>query len=290
MTNAKGERRVFLRHLSSAFALAALPIEAFYSTVRAATADVSLPTFTVTLSHDETEDAAKAIAALAAIAAPPPVTAVVTAVMGVIRVIDKLGGDGGVEIIGSIFGPLFIFPAGKGLLGGLFKTLADVTQYLIKFQPDVILAKAGISLTERALGAKAGSVHANESTPKGEEAFLLVTNKDATISLYSYQGFFTADKDDRLIWANRKAIARDEKFTLIHNSDGTISLKSWLQFVSVEKQHPHGKNRFPVNCRGKSAGPWEEFELKFLGNGKVALLSRASGEYVSVAPGAIDVI
>lgn len=236
--------------------------------------------YLIVLTHGEVQSIAAGGDVLSAVI--PEIAPVIQAAADVLVTIDLIGGNNGVEVSGVIgSAQLMVLPKTSGIWGTLIHTAQEIgTLYLKLTNPALFLASIGISFLGHTFGSSNGEVHCDEDQAKSEETFVLVTNSNGLVSLLSFNGYFTADSDDRLIYANRSQALRDEQFRLISNSDGTVSFQSWMRTYMCADRNRGGKR---VSVDRTAIGDWEKWKLVFLGGGKVAL-RESEGKFASVAP------
>lgn len=194
---------------------------------------------------------------------------------------DAIGGNNGVEISGNVGSDqILILPHASGIWGAVVHTVEDVTRILALANPAVFTATIGIGLLGHFVGAARGEVHCDENAAGSEETFGCITTTGGFVEIISFNGYFTADSDDRLVYANRGQAQRDEKFRLIHNANGTVSFQSRMgTYICADRNR--GNKRVSVDRN--AIGEWEQWTIVPVGNGKIAL-RESQGQYASVAP------
>ena len=275
-------RRVFLRTTSGAIAGALVATHLTLTQSQAAETKRDGSSFVVTLSHSDVDKLNTAGGVASGLA--PEIAPIIGAVLGIITTVDgvsRLTGGAGVEISGAIGSSyLLILPQGKGIFGTIIKAVGEVANFLVNLQPNVILAKFGMKVLTVAFGSAGGEIHADEKEAKDEETFVMITTTDKKVAFFSNRGYFRANKDDKLVWADRDKIGSDEKFDLIDNGNGTVSFRSMMgTYLSADDKLD--KQRISANRTKIDVN--ERFKLEFLGSGKVAIKAH-DGNYLSVAP------
>ena len=112
------------------------------------------------------------------------------------------------------------------------------------------------------------------------EAFIMShLGQDNTVALLSWQGFFSArDGGGGAVYANRPWVQSWERWKLIDNNDGTVSFRTDNGHFLVAEE---GGGR---ECRANrtAIGTWEKFYIENLPGGQIALRTRDKWKYVSV--------
>ena len=106
--------------------------------------------------------------------------------------------------------------------------------------------------------------------------------KQGKVAILSHRGYFCADhiRAGR-VWADRHELSLWETWGLVHNADGTVSFSSdqgWYMCTHPDRDKEIWTDSPAVQGEG------EKFGLELIGNGQIALRSRATNQYVSVAP------
>jgi hypothetical protein len=190
--------------------------------------------------------------------------------------IDLLGGNNGVNITGV--GTTFVAtPAGIPIVGDLVNIVTQIGN-------GASTAAASIARSIGhfiGVGAGAGEVHADENDVGDEETFSLVALSGGNVAILSGGGYFCADHDrEGRVWADRQGLGPWETWGFHRNGDGTVSFSSDQGWYMVA--HPDRNNEIWTD-RQAVQGDWEKFELHSQSGGQIALKSRGTGQYVSVA-------
>lgn len=228
------------------------------------------------LTHAEVE-ALNSGAGLAAGAIPPPADAVVLAIAGYVAMIDKIGGNNGVDITGVVGASgAIVTPHGLGAYNWLVLA-ADIAVKAGDTIADFVIRVAGavesigIQMCSSAVltgwildgpvGAVAGGLAAglfghHDGKPEDNQNGGVVADQPTKISrtlfvmmnlrppdkvaLLSWHGFFSAQQDG-LLYANRPSAGLWETWTVMrHPEDGTVSFVSihgHYMGTSSEKWH-----------------------------------------------------
>ena len=236
--------------------------------------------FVVTLSHDDVKQLNAAGTILSGVF--PELAPIVGSLVGIVKLVDTIGGNHGVEISGALGSTnMMIVPQGKGFFGTIIKAVGEVVRFMTRLQLGVLVSELGIKLGGRLFSAPSGSIHADEKRVRGEETFVMVTTTDNKVAFLSHKGYFSASSDDHLVWANRNVIGRDEKFDLVDGGNGKVSLRSWMgTYLSADDKI--GRNQ-RISANRKAPDINERFVIEFLGDGKVAIKAH-DDNYLSVAP------
>ena len=220
--------------------------------------------FVLTLTHDEVTNFSTTLTIVA-----PELATILAPLITIVQTMDLIGGNNGVEISGSIGDArVLVLPHGRGVWGTLIHTVEELAAFVAKYtDPAVFLVNVGIQVVGHLVGAGRGEVNCDEDNAGSEETFIMfargekrvtfmyrvwswfpfgprpVEYYDATIvTILSFNGYFTASSDDKLVYANRGVAARDEEFELIHNGDGTVSFSSWLGYMSADSKSTEEKS------------------------------------------------
>jgi hypothetical protein len=229
-----------------------------------------------------------------------------------INLINDLGGNNGVELIGAVGTTGFICTprfhgalqqsATLAKLGISGRTIMDVVVRAASVSPP--LAKAlqipvvatvaaevakgtplgwalaiGVRVIEKIFeGAEPdindhGAVHANRDQALDWESFLLGRVDDDHVALLSWQGLLSAQMGGgHGVYANRVEVGEWETWRLIDNRDGTVSLQTFNGHWLCAEE---GGGR---GCQANrtTVGEWERFVLEDLPGGKVALRTKHS--------------
>jgi len=206
-----------------------------------------------------------AIVGSAIVPIPLHVLAALTTLTAYIVVIDRVGGNNGVDITGveGAAGAI-VTPHGSPAYAWLSQAAniavdvgRTIGDFVIKAAGQIrTLAQAVTSepavLTEVALGQPViaavagllnglfgqgapppsnpntfGAVKANRTNPQDWESFVLMAVDNGQVALLSWQGFFSAQGGGgSSVYANRSAVQDWEHWTLIRNDDGTLSFRT----------------------------------------------------------------
>jgi hypothetical protein len=208
----------------------------------------------------------------------PHLTRSLRASTGIIDAINTIGGNSGVEIYGgSASQEKIIVPSGKGILGDRLqdegrgsKLIENRERFTVYRLPELEPQKARDVSRD---------VHCDEGNIGTEETLQIVTAGSSVYFKWAYadDGIFTADGDDRLVYANRSQVLRDEWFTWVKNADGRLSFQCWMgTWMSSDRNR--GKR---LTVDRSVAGEWEMFTVEFPGQG-FAALKDSENQYASV--------
>ena len=261
----------------------------------------------LTLSHDEVstiDHAASLAAAIGAASATPIGLAVAAAVKGVsivVKSVDLIGGNNGVNVVGIGFTqfvtvtPAFVSPLGLAI------ALREKIEHATGLPDGVVGAGLGAGITWLAAGPamvavggvagflgtvwnqdgpNPGDVHADRGAVGPWEKFALVTLNPDRVAMLSWRGYFCAEQDGgHDVHANRPHILPWENHRLIRNHDGTVSFEHNGRYFVAENGGGGGS---VCNWNRGAIGPWEKFWMEFQGDGFFALKTYEKGTYVSV--------
>jgi hypothetical protein len=283
------------------------------------------PVWVVTLDEPEVQSLAEllkpgGVIALAAAAAPIPGVAVVVgaiaAAIPYVLLIDKAGGNHGVEITG-VAGTtgVIVTPRGvSGIYGKLIEAarvevvVRIIIEFLIKASAEIPalgalgFASVGVALSQvlggvplvaalvtawRLFGQTPelndfGHVEANRDRIGPWESFVMAQLGAGTqVSLLSWQGLFSAQGGGGGgVYANRPQVGPWERWNLIDNQDGSFSFQTDNgHYLCAEG----GGGTFCVADR-KAIGSWERFIIEHLPDGRIALKTWENKKYVSIQP------
>ncbi len=239
----------------------------------------------VTLSHDEVEmiDQAATLAPL-----PPEIQAALKVVIGMVRVVDKIGGKKGVHIAG-VLGTMFttVTPRGFSPLGLMTKIGTAVVEFAkehpevivgVLFPPALIPALVVGHLIHHRAPPVPGSICADRNVVGPWERFTLMALPHGEVALLSWMGFLCAiNGGGESTYANRTEIGPWERWRIVKNDDGTISLTIGGAYFVAEG----GGGR---ECRANRTkiGPWEKFHMVYQPDGSIALRTIVTKQYVCV--------
>src|SRR5215471_14569191 len=146
--------------------------------------------FVLILTHDEVMDTVRGGVVLAK--AAPEIAPTLLPLVGIMRAMDFIGGDNGVEISGSIGSTqTLILPHASGIWGTVVHTAQEISAFVLEFtNPAVFLASIGIEWVGHTVGSEAGSIHFNEDKPRSQESFTPISTADGRVGLLSYKGYF----------------------------------------------------------------------------------------------------
>jgi hypothetical protein len=259
------------------------------------------------LSHEEVghvHDAAHVSAIIGSATGTPlglAVAAAVVAVSSVIRTVDQIGGNNGVNVVGVGFTqlvtvtPRFISPV------GLLSSFANAIQQATDLPGGVIGAGLGAGITWLAAGPalaalggvagylgtvwnqpgpNPGDVHADRAAIGPWEKFTLVVLNPDRMAMLSWRGYFCAERDGgHDVHANRPHILPWENHFLVRNNDGTVSFGHNAFYFVAENGGGGGS---VCNWNRTAIGSWEKFWMEYQGDGTFALKTFEKGTYVSV--------
>jgi hypothetical protein len=124
-----------------------------------------------------------------------------------------------------------------------------------------------------------GAVEANRQQIQSWESFVMFGTGGTTVSLLSYEGYFSAQSDGS-VYANRAEAQAWEQWNLIRNGDATWSLRS----VAFNRYFTAEQGGGDVcNANRTAIGDWEKFRPVFTSNG-LGLKTLNKGLFVSVQP------
>lgn len=237
----------------------------------------------IELSDDEVQRVASGAAAAAPVV-PAPYNGYLIAGAGYLAAINQLGGNKGVNITGS--GAAYIVtPRGVPLVGDVFKIVVNIGKGAFKVAADLAREIGG----KTPWGSKKGEIHVDEGRIGHQERFTMValgktkkigSKKVALVAILSHRGYFCADHDrGGRVWADRLGLATWETWGYHNNSDGTASFSSdqnWFMHANT------GNKEVWTNSPGIKDDR-DKFYVELLGNGQIALKSKAINKYLSVA-------
>lgn len=221
----------------------------------------------------------------------------------VLVILDKIGGNKGVDIVGSVLHPWSLPTSAPwntyGVLKSLTKNISvtghigDVLRAGMKYAGDnpgmaAALGPIGINIwaskkiVNKVLGHKDGGLEAKAgSVGKREKLFLIrleKENKIALLSAYNGRYVYAPDGGGNSLWARFPHIKKHEKWDLVPNSNGTVSLRSSNGHYIRANNGGGG----PLNADAKQIGSHEQFWLKSNADGTVSLQTYEKGLYVTV--------
>ncbi|MBS1803482.1 MAG: hypothetical protein JST28_08945 [Acidobacteria bacterium] len=276
------------------------------------------------LNNDQTHALEAVLAtagnALATLAGPiwPAVAAALNGSIGYIELVNRLGGNNGVDINGVVgFEGLVVTPR----VGKFYEELIQAARLVISGRTivDFIIIASGdvpalgatlgipvvasvltalesgtplgwalagaLGLAVDLLGSapdpnQHGHIWANRDAAGPWESFIMAQVANGSrISLLSWQGLFSAQMGGgNDVYANRPQVGDWETWTIIDNNDGTVSFKSFNGNYLSAEQG--GGAALYVNR--SSIGTWEKFYLVNLPDGKIALRTHDKSKFVSV--------
>lgn len=262
--------------------------------------------WSVKLSHAEVELIGKAGDVFAKLPDPSVSKAIAVAV-GIIRIVDLIGGKNGVDICG-VLGYLGItvtppqWPAFEFLkkfpslitesvehLGDIiFKTITywkgkiDIPMPIVIAFPFFLgpIALAGKFLGKIFGGKKHGGMRADKKDVGQQEKFILVNlPEENKVALLSWRGYVRAKNGGGSeVWADKPWIRADEKWEIEHNEDGTVSLKCRKGYYFIAK----GGGGKECDADSKNKGAWERFFMEFHEDGVCSLRTLEKGLHVHV--------
>jgi hypothetical protein len=234
----------------------------------------------VVMDHNEVRDTLAGGALLST--AVPELAPLIGPLAGIMETMDAVGGNNGVEISGAIGSSNWIIlPRANGIWGNLIHTVQEITSFIATYTtPLGLLTKFGIPFLGHLFGSARGEVHCDENNVGQEEPLVIVATPKGQVGLLSWNGYYSADANDRLVYANRGALLLYETFNLRHNGDGTVSFQSaglgtWMCSDRNRKKRMTADRGVPST--------WESFTIVPLGGGRVALKD-SENQYASVAP------
>jgi len=236
--------------------------------------------FVALLDHAEAETIGTASDVLAA--AIPPLAPVLATLSTLVYSMDLIGGNNGVEISGSEGGTYFtVLPRANGILGTIVGAGLSVASFVANYlTAPGLLINVIIPGIGHLFGSATGEVHCDETEAKSEETFALITRSDGRVGFLSFNGLWTCDHDDNLIYANRQQMLADEGFRLVTLPDGRIQLQGDNgMWVCADRDRSNKR----VSCDRVNPQEWETWTLVQMGGGKVAL-KESEGNFASVAP------
>jgi hypothetical protein len=280
------------------------------------------PVWWVSLDNAHTHDLEAVVATLGALTGLvwPPAAAAIEASIPYIELVNKFGGNNGVDIngvvgtdglivtprVGKLYGELiqaarlevsgrtivdFIIVASKSVpeLGAALNlpVVASVLAAVESGTPLGWALAAALGFAVNLLGSapdpnEHGHIWANRDQAQQWESFLLAHIDDGNkVSLLSWQGLFSAQMGGgNDVYANRPQVGDWETWTLIDNGDGTVSFKSFNGNYLSAQEG--GGDGMAVYVNRTAIGDWEKFYLVNMPDGKVALKTKLKGKFVSV--------
>jgi len=280
------------------------------------------PVWWVSLNNDQTHDIEVVLATLGALAGTvwPPAAIAIGASIPYIELVNKFGGNNGVDINGVIGTQgLIVTPRVGKVYAALIQAARlavsgrTIVDFLIIASKEVPALGATLNLPvvasvlaavesgtplgwalASALGLAVdllqsapdpnehGHIWANRDQPQEWESFILAQVGDGNkVSLLSWQGLFSAQMGGgNDVYANRPQVGDWETWTLIDNNDGTVSFKSFNGNYLSAQEG--GGDGMAVYVNRTTIGNWEKFYLVNLTDGKVALKTHDKGKFVSV--------
>ena len=123
-----------------------------------------------------------------------------------------------------------------------------------------------------------GAVMADRNRVAEWETFTMGSLEGNTVSILSWLGFFSAQNAGGAgVYANRPVIKDWETWTLVNNHDGTVSFRTFNgHYLTAE----NGGGR-ECQANRTQIGDWEKFSVVPLPSGQIALQAR-NGQFVSV--------
>jgi len=282
------------------------------------------PVWWIGLTNDQTHALESVLAttgnALATLAGTlwPAVAAALNGSIGYIELVNKFGGNNGVDINGVVgveglivtprWGKFYedLVQAARLIVSG--RTIADfviiasgsvpalgatlgipvVASVLTALESGTPLgwALAGaLGLAADLLGSEPdpnqhGHIWANRDNAGPWESFIMAqVGTGNKISLLSWQGLFSAQMGGgNDVYANRPQVGDWETWTIIDNNDGTVSFKSFNGNYLSAQQG----GGLALYANRTSIGDWEKFYIVNLPDGRVALKTHDKGRFVSV--------
>ena len=233
----------------------------------------------------------------------PTVSAAILAVSKVIQLVDAIGWNNGVNIVGVLqtqlvtVTPAVVSPLGlvsrfagelqrvTGLPGGVVGAGIGAGIALLAVGPAGVVvggfAGALGSLIGDSGGANPGDVHANRTAVGAWERFLLVPQSPDRVAMSSWRGFFCAEGGGGgPVHANRHVVGDWERHRLIRNANGTVSFQSVGGHYLVAEGGGGGGS--VCNWNRGAIGEWEQFWMEFQPDGTFALKTKQHNTYVSV--------
>ncbi len=273
------------------------------SDARAAKFERSGLAWRLVLENSEVQDLKKGAALATLVANPEPaVSKAVAAAIGMIDLVNEIGGRRGVEITGVIsYSATTITPKGNGPYGELVKAGKEISKlgehwggiangniekasdWLAESDPGPAIANAlGIGRRKKKNRHTPGGMVADRKEAGKSERFTLVQVDDGKVAILGHTGYLAAEGGGGgATYANRDKIGDWEKWTVVRNSDGTVSFGAHdgrHYFVAEEGGGSVcGANRTAI-------GDWEKFRLEYDDNGGVAIKTLSKGLYVSSQP------
>ncbi|MGA8089327.1 MAG: hypothetical protein WCA10_18790 [Terracidiphilus sp.] len=248
----------------------------------------------------------------------PVVAAALNGSIGYIELVNKLGGNNGVDINGVAgFEGLIVTPR----VGKFYDELIQAARLVISGRTIVdfvIIASGSVPALGATLGIPVvasvltalesgtplgwalagalglavdllgsapdpnehGHIWANRDTAGPWESFIMAQVGDGSkVSLLSWQGLFSAQMGGgNDVYANRPQVGDWETWTIIDNNDGTVSFKSFNGNYLSAEQG----GGVALYANRTAIGDWEKFYLINLPDGKVALKTHDKSKFVSV--------
>lgn len=263
------------------------------------------PLWCVKLTHQEVELLAKVGGVLDQL--PEPfIRRVITTAVGVVKIVDLIGGNKGVEICGVLgylgltitppqWSPFEFLKKFPSLITESAEHLGDIIFKTITYWKDKIGWKLPLTiafpfvfgpivLAQKFLGSIFGKKHGGMRADKKEvgqqEKFILVNlPEENKVALLSWRGYVRAKNGGGSeVWADKPWIRADEKWEIEHNEDGTVSFKCKKGYYFIAK----GGGGKECDADSKNKGSWERFFMEFHEDGVCSLRTLEKGLYVHV--------
>lgn len=256
---------------------------------------------------------------IATSAGAPFVGPVLKALVLVLKSVDAIGMNRGVNVVGVIgtqavtVTPAFVSPVeffkqiqdrlieATGLPGGVVGTATGSTVALLAAGPSAVIfgGVAGF-LGASGGGPRPGDVYADRQTVGPWEKFFLVAIAPPSLreraamtlrptvrpaygsaALASWRGYFCAENGGGgPVHANRNEIGPWETMTIVRNRNGTVSLRMEGGHYLVAENGGGGGS--VCNWNRTEIGEWEQFWMEYQPDGMIALKTFSKGTYVSV--------
>lgn len=296
------------------------------------------PVWVVGLDHQQADTLDTALTTLAGVittvagasSPAPPVAAIVATIAGavkgageIIQLMDKIGGNQGVDIQGVLgVAGVIVTPHASGMFGMLVQgaregvAVATIMDYVLRAASEVPALATGLGLGAAAqvfskvasgtplgwaLAAAAGAIinlvlptpdpnehggiHADRTSVGDWERFIMAHIPPGNqIAILSWQGLFSAQRGGGAdVYANRPKISDWETWNIIDNHDGTVSLQSSNGHY-LTATNGGGNGSYCMADR-TAIGTWERFYIQNVAGGHIAIKTHDQATYLSVQSG-----
>jgi hypothetical protein len=267
---------------------------------------INPPVWNVVLTHAEVGDANRA-AELAAAGAPGPVTAAIAAALEYVEVVDWIGGNNGVSIIGTVGqpGPVMVVPAAVPIYAGLLAVIAQAPPGVPALIGAVVLHCPALGLLgvlqllphiPHPFGASSGEVRGDQDDLGDHETMAIIGNGDGTVSFITACAYLSLDDDPthdhqnlgNTVHGAGRAISNAEKWIIERHPlyPQAVAIKSVKNNLYMICWKNHGDR---LSVEAHQPGIDSAYVLDFFGQGQCALrvpqvIDFSRTKYVSVVP------